>query len=69
MSLSENGRDSKIELSIVKQCRLLKIHRGGLYYKKNRKSLENLKIMQLLDQQYFNHTFVAGGDTRSGSKI
>jgi putative transposase len=41
----------------VKQCRLLKIHRGGLYYKAKQESLENLKIMQLLDQQYFNTPF------------
>jgi hypothetical protein len=29
--------DTQNKLSIVKQCRLLEIHRGGLYYKQNRK--------------------------------
>jgi putative transposase len=48
--------DTQNKLSIVKQCRLLKIHRGGLYYKTKQESLENLKIMQL-DQQYFNTPF------------
>jgi hypothetical protein len=53
----------------MKQCRLIKkFIISGLYYKKNRKSFENLKIIPTR-QQYFNHTFVAGGDTRSGSKI
>jgi hypothetical protein len=28
-----------------------------------------LKIMQLLDQQYFNTHFMAAGNWRSGSKI
>jgi putative transposase len=49
--------DTQNKLSIVKQCRLLEIHRGGLYYKAKQESLENLKIMQLLDQQYFNTPF------------
>ena len=49
--------DIKNKLSIVKQCRLLEIHRGGLYCKAKQESLENLKIMQLLDQQYFNTSF------------
>jgi putative transposase len=48
--------DTKNKLSIVKQW-VIKIHRGGLYYKAKQESLENLKIMQLLDQQYFNTPF------------
>jgi putative transposase len=40
---------------------LLKIHRGGLVIAKQ-ESLENLKIMQLLDQQYFNIHFMAAGN-------
>jgi putative transposase len=59
VSISERVKmvDTQNKLSIVKQCRLLEIHRGGLYYKAKQESLENLKIMQLLDQQYFNTPF------------
>lgn len=49
--------DTQNKLSIVKQCQLLEIHRGGLYYKAKQESSENLKIMRLLDQQYFNTPF------------
>lgn len=49
--------DTKNKLSIVKQCRLLEIHRSRLYYKAKQESSENLKIMRLLDQQYFNTPF------------
>jgi putative transposase len=64
VSISERVKmvDTQNKLSIVKQCRLLKIHRGGLYYKAKQESLENLKIMQLLDQQYFNTHFMAAGN-------
>lgn len=44
-------------MSVVNQCRLLEIHRSGLYYKPRGESLENLKIMQLLDKQYFHTPF------------
>jgi putative transposase len=49
--------DTQNKLSIVKQSRLLEIHRVGLYYKAKQESSENLKIMRLLDQQYFNTPF------------
>ena len=49
--------DTQNKWSIVKQCRLLEIHRSGLYYNTRQESSENLKIMQLLDQQYFNTSF------------
>ena len=55
MSLSE--RRSMItrssELSLQTQCRLLNIHRSGLYYSPAPESEENLAIMRLLDEQYF----------------
>jgi putative transposase len=54
--------DTQNKLSIVKQSRLLEIHRGGLYYKTKQESSENLKIMRLLDQQYFNTPFMAVGN-------
>lgn len=44
-------------LSIVKQCRLLSLHRSGLYYQPCRESEENLHIMRLLDEQYFKTPF------------
>ena len=46
-----------IELSQQKQCNLLNIHRSGLYYKPLEESEENLKIMRLLDDQYFETPF------------
>jgi putative transposase len=44
-------------LTISKQCNLLSIHRSGLYYKPNAEKEENLKIMELLDKQYFETPF------------
>lgn len=42
--------DSKSEVSIRKQCNILKINRSGLYYKHKGESQENLKIMNLMDK-------------------
>ena len=44
-------------LSLVKQCRLLQIHRSGLYYQPCSESQENIEIMRLLDEQYFKTPF------------
>jgi putative transposase len=44
-------------LSVARQCRLLGIHRSGLYYKPCSESEENLIIMRLLDEQYFKTPF------------
>jgi putative transposase len=44
-------------LSIARQCRLLGVHRSGLYYKPCSESQENLTIMRLLDEQYFKTPF------------
>lgn len=44
-------------LSVVEQCRLLSIHRSGLYYTPICESEENLAIMRLLDEQYFKTPF------------
>jgi putative transposase len=54
VSISERVKmvDTQNKLSIVKQCRLLKNSSWRSYYKAKQESLENLKIMQLLDQQY-----------------
>lgn len=45
------------KLSIVKQCKVLSIHRSGLYYKPVSESGENLAIMRDLDEQYFQTPF------------
>lgn len=45
------------QLSIVQQCRLLSLHRSGLYYQPCEESEENLTILRLLDEQYFKTPF------------
>jgi len=45
------------ELSLIKQCDLLTIHRSGLYYSPLLESDENLEIMRKLDEQYFKTPF------------
>jgi len=44
-------------LSVVQQCRLLNVHRSGLYYQPCKESEENLFVMRLLDEQYFKTPF------------
>lgn len=48
---------ANITLSISRQCRLLGLHRSGLYYKPCPETEENLAIMRLLDEQYFRTPF------------
>ena len=45
------------EMSIVRQCKLLSIHRSGLYYTPSPESEENLGIMRWLDEQYLSTPF------------
>ncbi|MBE7172683.1 MAG: IS3 family transposase [Williamsia sp.] len=45
------------QLSLVEQCRLLSMHRSGIYYTPCLESEENLIIMRLLDEQYFKTPF------------
>ncbi len=45
------------QLSIVKQCELLTIHRSGLYYTPVGESQNNLEIMRKLDEQYLTTPF------------
>ena len=42
--------DKNAELSIVKQCQLLKLNRSSLYYKASPISKENLELMRLIDE-------------------
>lgn len=44
-------------ISMNQQCKLLRIHRSGLYYKPRPQSEENLLLMRLLDEQYFKTPF------------
>lgn len=43
------------QLSLRQQCRLLGLHRSGLYYEPVPESGENLLLMKLLDRQYTSH--------------
>jgi len=49
--------DKNIELSIVRQCELISIHRSGLYYYPVDESEENLQLMRLMDEQYLKTPF------------
>ncbi len=39
-------------LSLNQQCKLLEIHRSGLYYNHKRESLWNLKLMKEIDKYF-----------------
>lgn len=45
------------QLSIVKQCAILSLHRSAYYYEPIAESAENLSIMLWLDKQYFDTPF------------
>lgn len=49
--------DRETDTSISHQCRMLQIHRSGLYYTPCAESEENLLLMRLLDEQYFKTPF------------
>ena len=42
------------KLSVSRQCQLLRISRGGLYYEKKGESAFNLTLMRRIDEQYLN---------------
>ena len=44
-------------LSMIKQSKLLCIHRSGLYYKPKGESELNLKLMREMDEHYLEHPF------------
>ena len=48
---------SKGQLSMVKQCDLLSIHRSGLYYQPKGESDLNLELMRLMDEHYLEHSY------------
>ena len=41
------------ELSIEQQCKLLSIHRSGVYYKPCKASNDDLLIMKAMDEMYY----------------
>jgi len=45
------------EMSIVKQCKALKVHRSGIYYKPKGETKLNLELMRLMDEHYLHHPF------------
>jgi putative transposase len=49
-SMIDQSSDSP---SLSRQCRLLSLHRSGIYYRAKSESEENLSIMRFLDEQYF----------------
>jgi len=46
------------KISMEKQCKLLDIHRSGLYYKPKGESALNLELMRLIDAHYLDHYFM-----------
>lgn len=47
--------DKEHKLSVRRQCNLLEIHRGGLYYKPVHENEENLRVMRQMDEHYLKH--------------
>ena len=45
------------QLSIKQQCRLLSIHRSGLYYKPVGDSSLNLHLMRRIDEHFLKHPY------------
>ncbi|PZR05611.1 MAG: hypothetical protein DI539_24890 [Flavobacterium psychrophilum] len=48
---------SEDRLSISEQCRLLSLHRFGLYYRPCGENEENLKLMKLIDEFFLEFPF------------
>ena len=44
-------------LSLKQQCKILEIHRCGLYYKPKGESPLNLKLMEAIDKQFLEHPY------------
>ncbi len=49
--------DKQHELSMAQQCKLLDVHRSGLYYEPVVTSSLNLELMRLIDEQHLKYTF------------
>lgn len=46
------------QLSVVRQCDLLHIHRSGLYYQPAPESVYNLELMRLIDEKHLLHPWL-----------
>jgi len=44
-------------LSLVQQCKLLEIHRSGLYYRPKNESAHNLRLMKEIDVCFLEHPY------------
>lgn len=44
-------------LSLTEQCKVLSIHRSGVYYKPRGESLLNLQLMKAMDKQFTDHPY------------
>ncbi|MET6992100.1 IS3 family transposase [Sediminicola arcticus] len=44
-------------LSLVQQCKLLNIHRSGLYYRPRSESPLNLRLMKAMDEYFLEHPY------------
>ncbi len=44
-------------LSLENQCKLLEIHRSGLYYKPRGESILNLELMKKIDRYFLEHPY------------
>lgn len=49
--------ERETNISMNRQCKMLSIHRSGLYYSPCGESEENLRFMRLLDEQYLHTPF------------
>ena len=54
----KRNNESNGQLSIVKQCRLLDLHRSSVYYQAAPESEENLELMMLIDRIHTNRPFL-----------
>ena len=45
-------------VSIVQQCRLLDLHRSGVYYQAAEESEDNLSLIRLIDEIHLNRPFL-----------
>jgi putative transposase len=45
------------DLSLSKQCKILALHRSGIYHKPKKEKDENLSIMRIMDEMYFETPF------------
>ena len=50
-------RKGHSKLSTKRQCKLLAVHRSGIYYQPKAESELNLQLMREMDEHYLHHPF------------